>query len=301
MSIENNAELIKGHINELVARAIGKGHNLFDVLRCACINPVHHYNMRCGLLKPGDPADFIVVQNLEHFKVQSVYLNGEQLVDRGICKLEPKTHSAINRFETEEKQASEFFIPAKGNMIRVIDAIDGQLITELSELEVASADGMAVANVGRDLLKLTVVNRYENKTPAMGFIRNFHLKSGAIASTVAHDSHNIIAVGCDDISIARAVNLLIKSKGGLSVVDDDEEMLLPLPVAGLMSTLSCDEVGELYSVMDKKVKQMGCTLRAPYMTLSFMALLVIPRMKLSDLGLFDGNSFTFTDLFRNSD
>jgi len=294
-------ELIKGHINELVVRAIGKGHDLFDVLRCACINPVHHYNMRCGLLKPGDPADFIVVQNFEQFNVQSVFIDGEQLVDEGVCKLEQKTHTTINSFQTEEKHESDFSIPAKGNLVRVIDAIDGQLVTELAELEVASADGLAVADVGRDLLKLTVVNRYENKPPAMGFIRNFHLKSGAIASTVAHDSHNIIAVGCDDTSIARSVNLLIKSKGGLSLVDGDEEMLLPLPVAGLMSTLSCDEVGELYSVMDKKVKQMGCTLRAPYMTLSFMALLVIPRIKLSDLGLFDGSSFTFTELFKSSD
>lgn len=294
-------ELIGGHINELVIRAIGKGHDMFDVLRCACVNPVNHYGMRCGLLKPGDPADFIVVDNLENFKTESVYIDGVQLVKEGVCLLPQKSHNAINRFQTDKKTEGDFRIPAKGSTIRVIDAIDGQLVTELAEMEVASANGFAIADTARDLLKLTVVNRYESKPPALGFIRNFNLKKGAIASTVAHDSHNIIAVGCDDHSIARAVNLLVQSKGGLSLVDGDEERLLPLPVAGLMSTLSCDQVGELYSAMDKKVKQMGCRLRAPYMTLSFMALLVIHRMKLSDLGLFDGSSFAFTDLFRGDD
>jgi adenine deaminase len=294
-------ELIHGHINDLVRRALAKGHNLFDVLRCACVNPVNHYKMRSGLLRIDDPADFIVVDDTSLFNVLEVYIDGEKLVSDRTCILPKMTHEAINRFNTPSKNASDFEVPAKGNMIRVIDAIDGQLVTELAELNALVSNGNVISDTNRDILKLTVVNRYEDQPPAMGFIRNFNLKRGAIASTVAHDSHNIIAAGCDDESIARAVNLLIKNKGGLSLADGDQEMVLPLPVAGLMSTLSCDEVGELYSVMDKRVKQMGCKLRAPYMTLSFMALLVIPRMKLSDKGLFDGSTFAFTKLFSNSD
>ncbi len=291
-------ELIHGHINDLVRRALAKGHNLFDVLRCACVNPVNHYKMRSGLLRIDDPADFIVVDDTCLFNILQVYIDGEQVVSHNKCNLPKKSHNVINRFHASPKNASDFVVPAKGDVIRVIDAIDGQLVTELAELNALVTNGNVISDTNRDILKLTVVNRYEDQPPAMGFIRNFNLKRGAIASTVAHDSHNIIAAGCDDESIARAVNLLIKNKGGLSLADGDQEMVLPLPVAGLMSTLSCDEVGELYSVMDKKVKQMGCKLRAPYMTLSFMALLVIPRMKLSDKGLFDGSSFTFTELFR---
>ncbi len=292
-------ELMIGHINVVVKRALEKGHSLFDVLRCACINPVHHYGMDVGLLRVGDPADFIVVDNTNEFNVLETYINGEMVAANGKCKLTQKQHNVINNFDCNEKSGDDFQIHAKGKILNVIEAIDGQLITQPLKISVKEMNGFAVVDVENDILKIVVVNRYRDVKPAVAFIKNFNLKSGAIASTVAHDSHNIIAVGVDDDSISRAVNLLIKNKGGLSVVNNNDEIVLPLPIAGLMSDLSCDEVGDLYSVIDKKVKSMGCTLRAPYMTLSFMALLVIPKLKLSDLGLFDGEKFCFEELMEN--
>jgi len=289
-------ELMLGHINILVKRALEKGHNLFDVLRCACINPVHHYGMEVGLIRVGDPADFIVIDNSTNFNVLETYINGEMVAENGSCILNQKQHHIINNFNCKEKSPNDFQILANGKIMNVMEAIDGQLITQPSKSPVNEMGGCAVADVEKDILKIAVVNRYRDAKPALAFIKNFNLKSGAIASTVAHDSHNIIAVGVDDESISRAVNLLIKNKGGLSVVNNQDEIVLPLPIAGLMSDLSCDEIGNLYSILDKKVKSMGCTLRAPYMTLSFMALLVIPKLKLSDLGLFDGEKFCFVEL-----
>jgi adenine deaminase len=289
-------ELLLGHINLLVKRALQKGHDLFDVLQCACINPVRHYKLDVGLLQVGDPADFIVVDDLANFNVLYTYINGEKVVDNGKCILKPKKHARINRFSVNEKVADDFKITATGNQLKVIEAIDGQLISKPLIATTKIENGYAAADVENDVLKITVINRYRDEKPAVAFIKNFNLKSGAIASTVAHDSHNIIAVGVDDDSICRAVNLLIKNKGGLSVVDGNYEKVLPLPIAGLMSDLDCETVGNLYSELDQKVKSMGCELRAPYMTLSFMALLVIPSLKLSDKGLFDGEKFEFTEL-----
>jgi len=289
-------ELMLGHINLIVKRALEKGHNLFDVLRCACINPVHHYGMEVGLIRVGDPADFIVIDNSTNFNVLETYINGEMVAENGSCILNQKQHHIINNFNCKEKSPNDFQILANGKIMNVMEAIDGQLITQPSKFPVNEMGGCAVADVEKDILKIAVVNRYRDAKPALAFIKNFNLKSGAIASTVAHDSHNIIAIGVDDESISRAVNLLIKNKGGLSVVNNQDEIVLPLPIAGLMSDLSCDEIGNLYSILDKKVKSMGCTLRAPYMTLSFMALLVIPKLKLSDLGLFDGEKFCFVEL-----
>jgi len=286
-------ELLLGHINLVVKRTLEKGHDLFDVLQCACVNPVRHYKLRVGLLREGDPADFIVVNNLNEFKVLQTYIDGELVASNGKCILENKKHSIINNFASTEKHASDFQIPANGKVLNVIEALDGQLITNPIESPVKNENGYAVADVDNDILKITVVNRYRDEKPAVAFIKNFNLKSGAIASTVAHDSHNIIAVGVDDDSICRAVNLLIQNKGGLSVVDGKDEKILALPIGGLMSDLDCETVGNLYSDLDKKVKLMGCQLRAPFMTLSFMALLVIPKLKLSDKGLFDGERFEF--------
>ena len=149
----------------------------------------------------------------------------------------------------------------------------------------------------RDLLKITVVNRYQAAAPAVAFVKNFGLSRGAIASTVAHDSHNVIAVGATDEELCRAVNEVIQLRGGLSVVSGDEVEVQPLPIAGLMSDQSCNPVGSAYAALDKVVKQLGSTLRAPFMTLSFMALLVIPELKLSDRGLFDGHRFELIELF----
>lgn len=286
-------ELIEGHINAVVKRALRKGHRLFDVLRCASYNPVKHYKLDVGLLRAGDPADFIVIDNTDDFNILETYINGIKIAESGKCILPPGKHSLINQFNCEKVTAGDFAFPYTGEKLDVIEAIDGQLITNKLSVVPKTENGMAVADLERDLLKLVVVNRYFPSKPAVSFIKNFNLQSGALASTVAHDSHNIIAVGTSDESIAKAVNLLVANKGGLSAIDPSGEMVLPLPIAGLMSDLSCDAIGEQYSEIDRKVKTMGCNLRAPFMTLSFMALLVIPKLKLSDKGLFDGETFAF--------
>jgi adenine deaminase len=293
-------ELLLGHINHLAARAVSKGHDLMNVLQCACVNPVKHYNLPVGLLQRDDPADFIVVKDLKEFEVLQTYVNGELVAENGHSFLKDKIHPVINNFNVEKKVENDFKIKATGSQVRVIEALDGQLITNEINSNCKIENGLAVSDVENDILKLVVVNRYSNEKPAVAFIKNFGLKSGAIASTVAHDSHNIIAVGVSDEEICNAVNLLIECKGGLSVVNGNEDGTLALPIAGLMSDKSCSEIGTLYSSLDKKVKQLGCKLRSPFMTLSFMALLVIPDLKLSDKGLFSGKEFKFTGLFNKS-
>lgn len=289
-------DLLLGHINQLAARAVAKGHDAMKVLQCACVNPVVHYNLPVGLLREGDPADFIVVNNLQEFHVLQTYINGELVAENGQSFLPSKTHTVINQFNCKEKTPDDFKIKVNSNSIHVIEALDGQLITKDVMAHAKTEYGYAVADTENDILKLTVVNRYEDTMPSVAFIKNFGLKGGAIASTVAHDSHNIIAAGVDDDVICRTVNLLIKHKGGLAYVNGEDETVIPLPVAGLMSSLSGEETGRAYSVIDKKVKSAGCTLRSPFMTLSFMALLVIPDLKLSDKGLFSGKSFTFVEI-----
>lgn len=290
-------ELMTGHINVVVQRALLMGHNFFDVLRAACLHPVEHYKMRNGLLRVGDPADFIVIDNPADFNILETWIDGDCVASGGECHLPLRSHAAINHFNAGELKPEDLALPARTATLRVIGAIDGQLVTEPVSAAAKVVDGMAVADVENDILKLVVMNRYRDAKPAIAFIKNFNLKRGAFASTVAHDSHNIIAVGTDDHSLAKAINSLVRTKGGLSVSSDEDELILPLPVAGLMSTGSCDETARLYSALDRKVKEMGCTLRAPFMTLSFMALLVIPSLKLSDRGLFDGNCFEFTEVF----
>ncbi|HKR05729.1 MAG TPA: adenine deaminase [Bacteroidia bacterium] len=289
-------DLLIGHINQLAARAVAQGHDLMNVLQCACVNPVKHYNLPVGLLQTNDPADFIIVKDLKTFSVLETYINGELVSKNYKSFLKQKTHRIINNFSTEQKSVDDFKIIATDSLIKVIEALDGQLITNELRAACKIENGFAVSDVENDILKLVVVNRYVNKKPAVAFIKNFGLKSGAIASTVAHDSHNVIAAGVSDEEICKAVNLLIENKGGLSVVNGKDKNVLALPIAGLMSDKSCEEIGMLYSSLDKKVKQLGCKLRSPYMTLSFMALLVIPNLKLSDKGLFDGKNFQFTSL-----
>jgi adenine deaminase len=290
-------DLLLGHINQLAARAIAKGHDVLNVLQCACVNPVKHYNLPVGLLQENDPADFIVAEDLKNFKVLQTYIIGELVSENGTSILKEKTHPIINNFSAGKKFPDDFKIAASGTHVKVIEALDGQLITKEFHAPCKIEDGYAVTDAENDILKLAVVNRYSNEKPAIAFIKNFGLKSGAIASTVAHDSHNIIAVGVSDNDICAAVNLLIDNKGGLSAANGNDVSVLALPIAGLMSNRSCEEIGTLYSSLDKKAKQLGCMLRSPYMTLSFMALLVIPDLKLSDKGLFSGKEFKFTGLF----
>ena len=297
-------DLMEGHINQLCARAVAHGVPLFNVLRAACVNPVEHYGLRCGLLRPGDPADLIRLHDLVSFQVMETWIDG-QLVARGGQSLLPRSKSPrVNHFHATAKVASDFALPAPAAAsdpasssplrIRVIEALDGQIITGAGEAEALLRDGQIVASPGQDILKIVVVNRYKDAPPAVALVRGVGLKSGAIASSVAHDCHNIVAIGTSDEDLARVVNLLIQNEGGIAVVGDGGfEDVLPLPVAGLMSDGYAEDAATAYARLSQAAKALGSPLHAPYMTLSFLALLVIPALKLSDLGLFDGHKFAF--------
>ena len=290
--------LVDGHINILCARAVARGIDIFKVLQAACINPVLHYKMDNGILRKDDPADFIVLKDLVHFKVLQTYINGELVAQSGESYILTKPSVIINEFNCTEKKPGDFIIPAgeTGEKILVIEALEGQLITNKISREATVVDGNIVSNTLQDILKIVVVNRYSNAPVAKAFIKNIGIKKGALASSVAHDSHNIVAVGVDDESISKAVNLIIQQRGGISAVTMHKELMLALPVAGLMINSDGYEVAESYTNIDRFVKEeLGSTLAAPFMTLSFMALLVIPHLKLSDKGLFDGDSFSFVE------
>ena len=290
--------LLIGHINELVKRSIDRGYDLYDVLRAACINPVMHYKLPIGMLRINDPADFIVVNNLKDFSILQTCINGEIVAENGESILPIIPGAPINNFNTNKKDITEFKINAGSiqPMIRVIEAIEGQLITNQLQFTAKIENGCLVSDTDRDILKIAVVNRYEKNAPiAVAFIKNFGLKYGAIASTVGHDCHNIIAVGADDESMCAAVNTLIDYKGGVAVAKNKNDVAgMPLPIAGLMSPDDGQSVADAYTKIDKMAKELGTPLHAPFMTLSFMALLVIPALKLSDKGLFDGSNFEFT-------
>lgn len=289
--------LVEGHINQLCARAVAKGIDVFKVLKAACVNPVEHYKLKVGLLRQNDFADFVVVKDLESFEVLQTYVNGEVVAEKGTSLISSKSSAysskPVNNFHCKKKKPEDFVVSFTGQEeLPVIGALDGQLITNRLSAIPKVMDGNVVSDVANDVLKIVVVNRYTDAPVAKAFIKNVGLKKGAIASSVAHDSHNIVAVGVDDESICRAVNLVIEREGGVSCVGDNE-MIVALPVGGLMSTDDGYKVANEYAAIDGAAKALGSTLSAPFMTLSFMALLVIPHLKLSDLGLFDGDRFRF--------
>jgi adenine deaminase len=298
--------LVEGHINDLCARAVAKGIDIFKVLRATCVNPVLHYKLNVGLLRAGDAADFIIVKDLEEFKVEKTFINGEMVAENGktLIKKPATTTKAVNNFSCSLKEPADIVVLKNEALltneikIPVIVAEDGQLITKKIYTTPKVEGNKIVPDIEKDILKIIVVNRYNNAPVAKAFIKNFGLKKGAIASSVAHDSHNIVAVGVDDESICSAVNEIIKYEGGVSLCFDsssknEKDIVLALPVAGLMSTEDGYEVALKYSEIDKAAKSLGSTLSSPFMTLSFMALLVIPHLKLSDKGLFDGDRFSF--------
>jgi len=286
-------DLLNRHINDLVVRSIAKGYDLFDTLKIACINPKEHYNLEVGQLNVGDNADFIEVSNLETFEVIRTFIDGEVVSENGKTKIESVNEEAINNFHALKTKPEDFKFDGECKTVEVIQAIDHELFTLEKKYSVENKLPFT-SDTDEDVLKITVINRYENKKPAISFVNGFGLKSGAIASSVAHDSHNIIAVGCSDEEISRAVNLLIESKGGISIVDGKNELHLPLNVAGIMSNGDGFEVASKYEKLDNYSKEvLKSTLGSPFMTLSFMALLVIPEIKLSDKGLFDGRTFSF--------
>jgi adenine deaminase len=288
--------LLEGHINQLCARAVAKGINVFNVLRAACINPVLHYQLPTGFARVNDPANFILVEDLQHFKVIETYINGQLVAKDGQSLIEPVHATSINQFNAKPITLSDLQLPVTGypskdGLVPVIHAIDGQLITNLVWDKPTIKDNEIVADTEKDILKVVVYNRYHAAKPKVGLIQSFGFKAGAIASTVAHDSHNIIAVGVDDESILKAINLVVHEKGGISCVQNNVSKVIGLPVAGLMSTADPYQVANDYIEIDKMAKSLGAQLGSPFMTLSFMALLVIPHIKMSDLGLFDGDQF----------
>jgi adenine deaminase len=293
-------ELLVGHINLLVRRAVERGIDVFDALQAACLNPIDHYRLNVGQLRVGDPADFIEVDSLTDFNVKRTWLDGVLVAENGEMKISRLEPTVINNFTANKIEAAALAVNPTGEMLQVIEALDGQLITNSLSFPPKLVDGLVTSDTDRDLLKLVVINRYSQAKPAVAFIKNFGLKRGAMASSVAHDSHNVIAVGTNDADLAAAINEVMDAGGGLSAVCKEEnvKLVLPLPVAGLMATGTCAEVAEAYQKLDAAVKSWGSPLRAPYMTLSFMALLVIPSLKLSDLGLFDGGKFEFTPLMK---
>ena len=291
-------DLVETHINDHVKRAVMAGYDPMTVLRACTLHPVRHYRLDIGLLQENDPADFIVVDSLKKFNVLETWIEGVKVAENGKTLIRSVREKVINKFHAGTITPADIQVTAKGKTISVIRALDGQLVTEALNTRLHTEDGMVACNTDKDILKLVVCNRYEKAKPAVAFINHFGLKRGAIASTVAHDSHNLIAVGTNDEDICRAINILVEQKGGVSLVDGKYEELLPLPVAGLMSNKDGYAVAAAYDKLDKKAKALGSSLRAPYMTLSFMALLVIPDIKLSDKGLFDGRKFEFIPLMK---
>ncbi len=286
-----------GHINLMIKRAIHDGIDKIDVLRIASFNPIKHYALDVGLLQVDDPADFLEIDNFSNLNILKTVISGRLVADDGKTLLKGSAKRIVNNFHAKEKTVHDFALKDKRGKIHIIGAVDGQLVTDRMLEKPKAVDSYIVSDPERDILKIAVINRYEDSPPSIGFVKNFGLGRGAIGSSVAHDSHNIVSVGVDDMDICRAVNSIIKNKGGISVVCGDTEKVLSLPVAGIMSDLSYREVSKRYTELDRFAKELGSQLKTPFMTISFMALLVIPEIKLSDKGLFDVSRFEFMDLF----
>lgn len=289
-------DLLRGHINNLVVKSIAKGAGLFNVLRACSLVPALHYSLPVGLLQTGDPADFIIVNDLKDFELQTAFIDGMKVYQDSCLLFNSSTTEVINQFKVDYITPADLKVKATGSLFRVIEAVDGDLVTQEILAEPHVNDGYLEADLSRDFLKIVVLNRYKPSVPVVGFIHRFGLKKGAVASSIAHDSHNIIAVGTNDEDLSRTINQVISHQGGIAVCAENEIISLPLPVAGLMSTLPVAELAEAYATIQAKLKEWGSTLQAPLMTLSFMALLVIPALKIGDKGLFDGKSFSFTQL-----
>ena len=289
----------EGHIDKIVKMGIEKGVDIFNMLRAVSVNPVLHYKLEVGLLRPGDSADFIVVNDLKNFNVLQTYINGNKLFDKG--KLHFKLRGfpiEINNFKREDINLSEIKVKALSEKIRVIEVEDGELLTKSKIFTAKVENGYVVSDIEKDILKIVVLNRYDNESkPAVGFIKNIGLKQGALGTSIAHDSHNLIVVGTSDIDIVNCFQALIENKGGLVACSGNSIFSLPLEVAGLMTNKDPNQVTERYNLLKNKAHEFGSTLKAPFMTLAFMSLLVIPELKLGDKGLFDVNKFEFTELF----
>lgn len=289
--------LEKGHINLLVKSLLALGYDIFDILKVVIINPVEHYNLDVGMLRKGDKADFIVINNPVEFKILETWIEGKRVYDGKKLNFESPPLKKVNNFKSGIIKHGDIEVRSKKGRVRVIEAYDGELVTGTYEWPVSTEGEMLVGNVEEDILKIVVKDRYNDSEPAVAFVKGFGLKRGAFASSVAHDSHNIIAVGADDTSICNAVNRIVEMQGGLVVCNGDKCSEIPLEIGGIMSDVPCGTMSKKYKKMTDIVQDMGCKLKSPFMTLSFMALLVIPELKLSDKGLFDVNRFEFVGLY----
>jgi adenine deaminase len=290
-------DLVAGHINLLVKRALQAGYDPMAAIRACTLNPVKHYSLNCGLLQEGDAADFVTISNLADFTVLRTFINGVQMAESGRTLLPSAEFEVINHFKACPVKEADLLVKASGGKMNVMEAFDGDLVTGSFLAEPCLADGNAVSNISDDILKLVVINRYKPSKPAVAFIRGFGFTKGAMAGTVAHDSHNLICVGTSDADMVRVINSLIGCKGGIAVTDGEITEVMALPVAGLMASGDGFETASKYEQLNRRAASLGGKLKAPFMTLSFMALLVIPRLKLSDQGLFDGTTFRFSPLF----
>ncbi|OJV55291.1 MAG: adenine deaminase [Bacteroidetes bacterium 43-16] len=294
-------ELVKGHINQLVSRAIAAGYELFDVLYAACLAPIHHYGLKVGDLSIGAPADFIVVEDTRSFKVLQTYINGQLVAEKGKSLESFSSPASINHFSRNIVSPADFAVHVDSAFeqvnVQVIVALDGQLITLAETATLKTGNGELLADTQQDVLKIAVVNRYHEAPVSIGFIKNFGLQYGAIASSVAHDSHNIVVVGVDNAVMADAANAIINSKGGISIRNKEETLCMSLPIAGLMTDKPAAAAAAEYELLDLAAKKLGTALKAPFMTLSFMALPVIPSLKMTDKGLFNVDSFNFTSVY----
>ncbi|MEG2556051.1 MAG: adenine deaminase [Odoribacter sp.] len=281
----------RGHIDKLVRRAIADGFDLFDVLKIAALNPIHHYHLEVGQVRVGDKADFIVVDDLETFTVQQVYLNGIKQYDRRTAEREitPSAIQMINHFNHELLPVASLR-KAVTAPIPVISLVEGELLTQVYHYTPSLPTDSFESDIKNDILKIVYINRYTNGTPQIAFCKGFRLKRGAFASSISHDSHNIIAVGCNDNELTQAINAVMEQKGGLAVHSDGQTHILPLPIGGIMSDRTGEEVAAAYKELSERIRDMGCRLPAPFMTLSFMSLIVIPEIKIGEKGL-----FCFTD------
>ena len=289
--------LEKGHINLLVKRLLALGYDIFDILSIAIVNPVEHYGLDAGMLRKGDKADFIVIDNPAEFNVEETWIEGKKVYDGKNVSFESPVVRPVNNFNSGIINGNDIAVRQKKGKVRVIDAVDGELVTGTYEWTIPGAGSMLKCDTGKDILKIVVKDRYKDSDAAVAFIRGFGLKSGAFASSVAHDSHNIIAVGADDLSLCTAINRIVDMKGGLVVCNLEDCSEIQLEVGGIMSDVPCGTMAEKYKKLTDIVQDMGCKLKSPFMTLSFMALLVIPELKISDKGLFDVNKFEFVGLY----
>ncbi|MCK4662669.1 MAG: adenine deaminase [Bacteroidales bacterium] len=291
-------DLLKGHINNIIKSGIKKNVDFFNLLQAATLNPIKHYNLDVGLLQKNDPADFIVVDDLKSFNILETYIDGKLVFKNGKSFIETIEEKEINNFKRTKIINEDIKIKNKKHKkIKVIEIVEGELITKKISVKPKTENNFIVTDIVHDILKIVVASRYDNSKPSIGFVKNFGLKNGAIASSIAHDSHNIIAVGTNDKDIIKAINKIIELKGGIVACNKNEIEFLKLNVAGIMSNSSCEIVAEKYCKLNSFAYKLGAKLKAPFMTLSFMALLVIPELKIGDKGLFDVNKFNFTSIF----